>query len=275
MKPQGFILLVSLIVLQLCSSFDISQMQVDLVFPRNNSYYQRVWPFPTVFALQNFSAGWEYNPSFFWMLSRYNNLSGDYNEMDYAKMGQIERDNQSSPGSWGPPVDNYLSVNFTDAIWSNKASPWRLIYGFQLRPTNCTGYAVDRQELFAGFIDFHTISTKGLQPNMTGNGTCSIPLGAVQLMGPNRTNVHCPSILEPPPKPKSCALTIDKTAMDQIASATVEFADCDESGPRSTKQSFQSFKAQHALFGQSRSGESGRSLIVALLLTFVSLFVLT
>jgi hypothetical protein len=50
----------------LCASASVlasqlpTTVQFDLVFPRNNTTYQPVYPFPIVFALHNGSAAWPY-----------------------------------------------------------------------------------------------------------------------------------------------------------------------------------------------------------------------
>jgi hypothetical protein len=62
-----FFLLIELCLFQLCHSVD-ANLQVDLVFPKNNTIYQSAYVFPIVFALHSPFSAWQYKPYSQWRL---------------------------------------------------------------------------------------------------------------------------------------------------------------------------------------------------------------
>src|ERR1700761_760991 len=93
-----------------CYALDPSVLQVDLVFPRNNTVYKPAAVFPIVFAIHNFSKLWKYRPYLYWELSSWD--TGKNWPINLAGDGIIGYDSIMKPKDPGPsPPDLYLAVN--------------------------------------------------------------------------------------------------------------------------------------------------------------------
>jgi hypothetical protein len=276
MIPWNSLLLVSMAIFQVCVSFNSTPMQVDLVFPRDSGIYQRAWPFPIIFAFHNLSAGWDFNPTFYWRLGRYQTNVKDFVMAAESQIGWIEKDVRRPGAAWGAPSDNFISMNFTDAIISHNESQWRLRYGFVIGKKQCTPKGTKPLEPFTGYIYFNTTNATSMMPNIAAAGPCAVALDTVKLMGVNQTDASCPSIMDPSPEPKECAFKINDTVVDQVLSAAAEFAGCEAWDQRASKQSFSQCRSTSpdsmAFHAQSWSDISRLNSVV-LLLSFLVLIV--
>jgi hypothetical protein len=101
---QGFSLLIATSLFRSSLSVDTT-IQADLVFPKNNSVYQLVFPFPIVFALHNFSTAWHYNPLLWWRLL--------YLQPPRMEQSLMERTAIGWEDDWATTPDKFLAINFT------------------------------------------------------------------------------------------------------------------------------------------------------------------
>jgi hypothetical protein len=210
---------------QFCLSADVG-VQVDLIFPRNNSVYQPVFPFPLAFAIHNFSTAWQYKPLLAWRLTR---LDPSAQAKTFGASGAIGWDATRGDSSWGAPSDKFLAINSTDAISYDNESNWRLEYRFTLGEDDCFSNFPSRIKSHgsSGVILFNTSNITGILPDIAAPGPCPLPLGAVGFAGQNQTNATCPQLASPRADPVSCAFTVTKEMSDQVAKQMLAESKCD------------------------------------------------
>jgi hypothetical protein len=92
------ILAVGSVSIQPCFAADPIIVQTDIVFPRNNTVYKPVYPFPIVFALNHFADVWQYKPVLNWRLLVWQRY-GDWTRSEEGSMGwTVKTPNQIAPG---------------------------------------------------------------------------------------------------------------------------------------------------------------------------------
>jgi hypothetical protein len=240
MLPKSPLLLFGILI-PACYSTETSNVQVDLVFPKNNTEYLPVWPFPVVFALHNFSVAWKYRPTVEWSIGAWDERYDSFTLATSTLSTQGVIGSQSA--DWGPPPDKYLWINSTSRIsyynesdrhWNQ--SRFSLSWSFRLGDRDrCTGpgFGDDGSRPFRGFAQFYTgkvffnvSNSTGVMPDLVSHGPCALELGAVGYQGPNSTEETCPLLSWPRPNPTPCAFTIDSKAVDQVSKAMVNRSGC-------------------------------------------------
>ena len=110
--------------------------QVDLVFPRNNTVYQPVYPFPIVYAIHNFSKVWQYQPTVSLTLIEINLETTQ--RLSYSE-GVVGFDSKKTQPSWAPPPDTFLAINSSSNPSRSNQSSWILQHSFNINALNCAG----------------------------------------------------------------------------------------------------------------------------------------
>jgi hypothetical protein len=198
-------------------------VQVNLVFPRNNTVYQPVYPFPIVFAVSNFASAAPYVPAVRWTLLE---VEPVMRNQAFANSGAIGWDTNQTRPNFGPQPDKYLSIDSTIAISQSNQSYWILEYTFFVGSSECFGPETDiRPRGSVGRIFFNTSRTTGVMPDLSASGPCPFTLGAVGIRGQNQTDPMCPLLASPPPAP-SCTFPVDAEAVAQISKAMVDTSRC-------------------------------------------------
>jgi hypothetical protein len=197
-------------------------VQADLVFPRNNTVYQPVYPFPIVFALSNFSRAWKYMPTVGWELTKYElGTRATY----FANSELAGWNKNGTLPSWGAQPDKYLSIHSSDSLSQYNESHWRLEWSFWVGKDDCLTGPDKKSHGSVGRIFFSTSNITGVMPNLTASGPCPFTLGVVGITGQNQTDEKCPLVSTPRPA-STCGFTVDKPVVDQVAKAMVDISGC-------------------------------------------------
>lgn len=206
--------------------FDPSNVQVDIIFPKNNSVYLPIYPFPVIFALHNFSAVWQYEPILKWRLKSWINHSS-YGQWGLASGDILTEWNRE----WAPPPDKHIMINSTasEAVVYNNESIFAIEWFFGLGDGERCRPA-PKQPPYAdytrGLILFNTSNVTGVMPDITSGGPCALPLGAIGYLGANQTDATCPLLSRPRPTPALCAYLIDAQLEDQVSKTMVNESRC-------------------------------------------------
>lgn len=205
-------------------------MQVDLVFPRNDTVYQPVYPFPIVFAISNSEAGWPYGTSLNWNLF---GLYSDDREPDLiATGGIVESDTRVNISN--SAEDQWLAIYDAPELMNSSFTELSLSVAFGA-PNPCKEDRERSIELQPGTfmtISFN-ISSKGELPNVEAGGPCAVPVGAMGITDPKNIEnstlegsclIVAPEDEWPPVAP--CAFRIGAEVASQVESKMLEAATC-------------------------------------------------
>jgi hypothetical protein len=192
-------------------------VQVDLVFPQNNTVYQPVYPFPLLFAIHNFSIAWTYRPTLRWTLSkiRPDTVPGD------VQGGFIGWDDKKIQVDWAPPADNFLAINSSEAPSQYNESSWILKYRLFMDTAECLN-----DTYIAGSIRFNTSRSSGIMPDFQAAEPCAPVLGSISLEGRTPGPDSCLQLTSPQPAPVSCAFKMESAAVDQISKVMKSHSEC-------------------------------------------------
>ncbi|KAF2664249.1 hypothetical protein BT63DRAFT_460552 [Microthyrium microscopicum] len=218
-------------------------IQVDVIFPKNNTVYQPVYPFPFVFAVHNFSTTWIYRPTFTWTLQAWN-THGYPRDVSF---GYIGWDTMKGQDSWGPPPDEFVAVNssasqadditdpvFVDDLQRNQSNETRWSLAVKIWFNNATCFD---QKVLTHRIWFNTSIQAGVMPNLGAVGSCpsvSLATGVQGQSQKNETNEIC-NIYTNPLDASACAFTMNQQLLDRVPKEMVAVTRCaNVSWPNST-----------------------------------------
>ncbi|KAL1853193.1 hypothetical protein VTK73DRAFT_9059 [Phialemonium thermophilum] len=222
-------------------------IEVDLVFPRNETYAPLVY-FPIVFAIRNPQAFWASGIRGSWDIWGWdweNGTNWDWNVGDLVLL------NTSS--SSGPYVMAWDAQNFV-----NQSGTYELRALFD--GTNCTitppgpygGPPIVSSSGMGRVISvYFTIAAGGKAPDLLAGGPCPQPGMAFRIEEALHTNdsstydedgsdAPVPCLLTAPfedeggPAPDPCGFRIDQTVVNNLTSAIMTRAGCNTSDPKST-----------------------------------------
>lgn len=209
-SPYKVLFLVSTLYLYICHALDPSVLQVELVFPRNNTVYKPTKDFPIVFAIHNFSKGWKYRPSVLWDISSWDTTRDK--PINIASDGTIGVNPFLDPKrNYGPsPPDTYLAINSSNKLTQEilhldppvVAGPMYFL-NFRLDldqgwecagPVNRSKYSWEAKHPWveAGRIIFSLNSTTGVDAKVIADNSCAQPVGTIGILGENQTG--CPNL---------------------------------------------------------------------------------
>jgi hypothetical protein len=192
-------------------------VQVDLVFPRNETTYQPVYPFPIVFALHNFSTAWMYKPTVRWSVTETIPSKGGDPSTQWYFAGWGDNQEQAK---WAPPADNILSINNTSLAGQANDSSYTIDIKFYMNTRECTTTKLEINRR----IVFKTSRT-GIMPSLKTADTCATVLGAISVDGRAQDN-SCLQMTSQQPPPVTCAYNIDSKAVDDISKAMTVASEC-------------------------------------------------
>jgi hypothetical protein len=219
-------ILVAILITQsaLCIS---TTVQIDLIFPKNNTVYQPLYPFPIVFAVSNFSSAGQYKPVVRWVLSK---LTLSKKERGVVADCIIGWDKDNSDPNFGAQPDKYLSIDSTIYISHDNGTSfpisWVLEYTVSVGRDRCFGTDSDRDlRGTMGEIFFDTSIKVGIIPDEKAFDPCPLNIGMIGITGQNQTDSVCPLLSSPRPA-ATCAFKVDSQTFDQISKTMVDTSKC-------------------------------------------------
>jgi hypothetical protein len=231
-----------------------SIFQVDLIFPRSDTVYKPVYPFPVVLALHNPKAVQSYSPSLTLYVdaklpgevgTRYDILNVTNPKHGYSVVSP------SSPNT-------ILRIFSIGSLANSTRSEWSIKYYYGLLST-CSAFENEYAQLDPdylnlgsnaphiangsffgqGTITFRTDAVNGILPNITTAGSCPRVLATVGMqpgalsttsVGNDTYSLCNVTTTKPPPSAESCALTIDSSLAKSVSSAMLESVNCNGTG---------------------------------------------
>jgi hypothetical protein len=192
-------------------------IQVELIFPKNNTVYQPVYPFPIVYAVHNFSKLWKYQPTLTWQLwELYPAASAKISYDD----GFVGWDFRKAPATWTPPPDTFLAINSSVKPSRKNESVWMIEHNFYLASPDCNSTPIRKD-----WIYFNTSIDTGIMPILSASNTCLSPWRTISIGDRDQSNDTCtPTYPEHPPT--SCAFSVDEQVVDQISRQMVINSGC-------------------------------------------------
>ncbi|KAF2667537.1 hypothetical protein BT63DRAFT_480486 [Microthyrium microscopicum] len=216
-----------------------TKVQLDLVFPKNNSVYKPVFPFPVVFAVHNAALSWPYRVLFWWDLIAMDIDGHEPLLLPIIASGGYDPhwplDSRTFSRGAAPPSP-FLLINSTSQMVNTTSQSFMLQYRFGLW-NNCSVIRKEMKDNYAsknsiydisGEVYFNVSREHGDTPNISSGGKCATPLGAIGIL--NRTADEegwaCPDLQSPPPKPDSCAFIVNDSVANAVATAMVSEMEC-------------------------------------------------
>jgi hypothetical protein len=213
--------------------------EVDLVFPRADETYQRVYPFPIVFAIQNPAPIWPNNFQLTWR-------TGPVDDESAVDFGLFPG---KGNGLW--TIGNYYGPKTVTEVWAagiyknSTAQKWYLSWQFTLRP-NCsvgsdgTVTLAKQRPVVEGKI-FFTINEKGKMPDVyqgAESSTCPRALGVFNVVGEqhspldsaqygDKNSTLCP-VFGAVPAPDPCAAKATPELEKKVMVKMLQMAGCDD-----------------------------------------------
>jgi hypothetical protein len=209
-------------------SFPPTTLERDLVFPRENETYLRIYPFPLVFAVQEAKNVWPYGLRVRWTLFGWT-PDGPNSTTDIGGMPEAPRRTQ---GEYPRGDDNALYiVNATGALMNNSLPNWTLHWGFNF-DSSCYTPPVEPRISYVreGKVSFFVTNdtTIGKLPDIAlKEGSCPRPLGTMRFDSQSfHGNCLAPLLPDADPKPDPCRVVADESLAAQVTRTMLEEASC-------------------------------------------------
>ncbi|KAK6226871.1 hypothetical protein QIS74_00426 [Colletotrichum tabaci] len=219
---------------------------VDLVFPRNDTVYRPVWPFPIVFAVRNASQLWPSDEEHFsfwvrWDLTGYTDINDpDTGQLFTSGVWQTDKLNRTTEA-----VVAVIDASRRDLVGAPQRQ-FRLKYTatmFGSCPVNATAEGADSrpQDLsHDGHVLFTTTDPSAgageLPAVVADETTCPAPVGRFEITGSrHESGALCPVASSSSGSPSSssstaCGLEMDGSLADEVERTMLDRAGC----PRGT-----------------------------------------
>jgi hypothetical protein len=228
-----------------------SNIQVDVVFPREGGRYAPVYPFPIVMAVHNLSHAWRYDLQLFYRIRDLKGNDGDFGFSEVMWPRDNEKDGlKTGPNTeTAPPPDKFLFINGTDKFARVATGEFSMIVGLRMA-VNCTEGPVTAEEKdealrhtpgtgLVGGVTF-SMAADGELPNVMAGGECADPLIAMEVNGtilyddapvrmddPEWYGKQCPILTDPYPDPKSgCQYRLTSDDQKKVEDEMLEVAGC-------------------------------------------------
>ncbi|EFQ29437.1 hypothetical protein CGRA01v4_05218 [Colletotrichum graminicola] len=213
-----------------------SSIEVDLIFPRNDTVYKPVWPFPIVFAVRNASQLWQSDDEFFtfwvkWELTGYTDINSSDTSLLFTS------------GVWktGKNATTDSTLTVIDASRRNLVNAtqrqFKLKYTttmFSGCPLNVTSAGVDskpRGVSYDGEVLFMTDPDAGQIPSIADPEDCPAFVGSFEVTDARQHwGSICPVVSQKSPPSQACGLKMDEALANKVSEAMLDRANC----PRGT-----------------------------------------
>jgi hypothetical protein len=242
-------------------------VQFDIVFPKNNTAYKPLYPFPVVFGLHNGSAAWPYVIYWDWEI-----LAVDIDP---------SANNIIATGGWipgipgmempAPPQDTHLIIDPVNELINTTVRNLFLRYSFGITNScnETTGEVPLEHNLDVSFhqgIYFNLDPENGEVPDLTAVGPCAIPVGSIGILKDILHNGGvCPILAQEPQFTQPCALPLNSTVASQVSARMLAHTGCsDQRWPNVT-----------GLTGKCRPKSSGENRLWSDATLFTSVMVFT
>ncbi|KAK2050315.1 hypothetical protein LZ31DRAFT_590198 [Colletotrichum somersetense] len=208
-----------------------SSIEVDLIFPRNDTVYKPVWPFPIVFAVRNASQLWQSDEFFtFWVKWE---LTG------YTDINNSDTSLLFTSGVWktGKNATTNSTVTVIDASRRNLVNaPQRQ---FELKytttmfagcPRNTSSKGADSKPQdvsYDGTVLFTTDPDAGQIPSIANSDECPTFVGSFEVTDARHDwGSLCPVVSQNSPPSQACDLKMDEALANEVSEAMLDRADC-------------------------------------------------
>ncbi|KAK1996221.1 hypothetical protein LX36DRAFT_658795 [Colletotrichum falcatum] len=206
-----------------------SNIEVDLIFPRNDTVYKPVWPFPIVFAIRNASQLWQSDDEFFSFWVKWE-LTG-YTDTNSSQL--------FTSGVW----KTGKNATTNDTVMVIEASRRDLVDAperrFQLKytttmfagcPLNATSNGPDSKPQdvsHAGQVVFTTDPDAGQVPSIADPEECPTFVGSFGVTDARHSwGSLCPVMSRSSPPSQACGLKMDQALADEVREAMLDRANC-------------------------------------------------
>ncbi|OAA44205.1 hypothetical protein NOR_03933 [Metarhizium rileyi] len=203
------------------ASAESTVTEVDLVFPRANETYQRVYPFPIVFAIQNPAPVWPHNFQLFWQTGSV--VDDEPPRFDCNRLPARGAELWTSGSYKGTGLLNKIYA--AEVYMNNTIEKWYLAWHITMI-RNCTddrnGVALSPRRPEAEGKIYFTFNRDGKLPDIVQakeSAACPLPVWTVNIVDVldshvarnqsqygDKTNSMCPvfDVRDPHPSPRPC-----------------------------------------------------------------------
>ncbi|GKT55259.1 hypothetical protein ColTof4_07874 [Colletotrichum tofieldiae] len=210
-----------------------SSVEIDLIFPRNDTIYKPVWPFPIVFAVRNASQLWESDDQFFDFWVKWD-LMG-YTDINDSETGQL-----FTSGVWQTDKRNGTTNSTVMVIDASRRDLVNATQRqFQLRytttmfascPVNVTGEGADSKPQdvsYDGKVVFTTDPNAGQVPAIADTNSCPAFVGSFEITDARHDwGSFCPVVSPESPASEACGLKMDEALANEVKVAMLDRANC-------------------------------------------------
>jgi len=205
------------------------RLQLDIIFPKNNSIVAPVYPFPIVFRSYNWSAAAQYKPALLWSLYGLELLNGEEKLVRMDSIGwSIQHDGEKEP-TFGHDPNTNISIQSVK-LAERPMVRYMLEYDFRVGVGDCfdlNSFIYGDGRRYRGRIFFEANNKTGPVPTAQNFTGCGTSLGAVQVTGQNLTyGVTCPVAQVPVPTLDGCLSPVDQKDFEQISRVMASHTNC-------------------------------------------------
>jgi hypothetical protein len=216
-------------------ALDPTTVQLDIVFPRNNTAYKPVYPFPIILASHNMAVIDQFPFDFHWGLT-YNTSAG--NEIvelteawqfsrEYILQGDKLDGNSQSPS----PL---LLMTTSGMFGKTEARPgiYLLSVSFGIQRTACSVFnnRADLRDTYIKSMIYLNITGLGQTPDILSAGDCADVLGGFGVPASFKDYERpCPVFARPNPPRESCATKVNASIASKVTQAMLSTLGCEPS----------------------------------------------
>ncbi|KAK1600218.1 uncharacterized protein LY79DRAFT_574580 [Colletotrichum navitas] len=209
-----------------------SSIEVDLIFPRNDTVYKPVWPFPIVFAVHNASQLWQSDDEFFtfwvkWELTGYTDINNPDTSLLFGS-GVWKTDKNATTDSTLTVID----TSRRDLVRATQRQ-FKLKYTttmFAGCPRNASSPGMDSKPQdvsYDGEVLFTTDPDAGQIPSIADPNDCPAFVGSFKVTDARHDwGFLCPVMSQDPPPSQACGLKMDGALANKVSEAMLDRANC-------------------------------------------------
>ncbi|KAK0739603.1 hypothetical protein B0T21DRAFT_362937 [Apiosordaria backusii] len=211
-------------------------VQLDLVFPRNQSTYQPTYPFPVVFAIHNSSILWPIHWTFEWWLTSLTRTANG-TALESIDSGQILWEpSPTIPKSALTAADPWLLIYSVRNLVNSTSTRFSLRFSLTINrgcQPNGAIFEIDGKNYSRSARDivFFNLSRNGDLPDVGLAGPCASPIGAISFNDTLKRVMEAPCPVQPELSPiKDCAYRIDHTTYSGVEENMLAASSCNGTG---------------------------------------------